>query len=105
MTQPLILNLPHTLGKEEARRRIAGSTDKLVGHIPIPADVQSRWTGDRLNLVITAMGQQVASHIDVEDSHVRLEVLLPGLLGAFAGQISGFLERKGTELLEDKSKT
>jgi len=105
MTQPLILNLPHKLGKDEARRRIAGSTDKLAGHIPIPgSEVQSRWTGDRLNLVITAMGQQVASHIDVEDSHVRLEVLLPGLLGAFAGQISGFLEKKGTELLEDKSK-
>jgi hypothetical protein len=105
MNQPLVVNLPHKLGREEARRRIAGSTDKLVGYIPGPAaDIQSRWIGDRLNLVITTLGQQVASQIDVEDSHVRLEVLLPGLLGAFAGQIGGFLEQKGTELLEDKSK-
>jgi hypothetical protein len=103
MNQPLVVNLPHQLGKDEARRRIAGSTGKLVDHIPGgAADVQSSWEGDRLNLTVTAMGQQVAAHIDIEEKFVRLEMLLPAFLAMFGSTITGFLEKKGTELLEDK---
>ena len=101
---PLVINLPHRLGKEEAKRRVAGGMHRLTSHIPGGAEVRSDWTGDRLDLVIGAMGQQVKSRIDVEEQVVRLEVLLPAMLGMFAGQIGAFLTRKGGELLEDKSK-
>lgn len=100
---PLVISLPHKLGKEEAKRRIAGGMHRLASHVPGGAEVRSDWTGDRLDLVIGAMGQQVKSRIDVEERVVRLEVLLPAMLGMFANQIGGFLTRKGGELLEDKS--
>jgi putative polyhydroxyalkanoate system protein len=101
MTQPIEVDLPHNLGKDEARRRIANNLHKLEQHIPGGAQVQSGWTGDQLNLEVAAMGQQVTSQIDVMDNKVRLKVLLPPMLGMFSGLIQGALQKKGSVLLED----
>jgi putative polyhydroxyalkanoate system protein len=101
MTQPIEVDLPHNLGKDEARRRIANNLHKLEQHIPGGAQVQSGWTGDQLNLEVAAMGQQVTSQIDVMDNRVRLKVLLPPMLGMFSGLIQGALQKKGSVLLED----
>ena len=105
MTQPIDVDLPHNLGKDEARRRIANNIHKLREHIPGGAQVQSGWTGDQLNLDVAAMGQTVAATIDVHDKSVHLRVLLPGMLGMFAGVIQGALQQKGSVLLEDHSKS
>lgn len=104
MSQPIEVDLPHKLGREEAHRRIAGNVHKLQEHIPGGAQVQSRWTGDRLDLDVAAMGQQVSATIDVEDSRVKLRVLLPPMLGMFSGMIQAALQRKAGVLLEDHSK-
>ncbi|MGE5722274.1 MAG: polyhydroxyalkanoic acid system family protein [Sphingomonadales bacterium] len=105
MNQPLVVTLAHTLGKEEARRRIAGGMGRLAGYIPGgTANVHTNWEGDRLKLLIQAMGGEVHSHIDVDEDLVRVEVLLPALLGMFHQQIANLLSRKGAELLEDKRK-
>jgi len=103
MTQPIDVDLPHNLGKDEARRRIANNIHKLQEHIPGGAQVQSGWTGDQLNLDVAAMGQSVTATIDVMDSNVRLKVLLPPMLGMFSGIIQGALQKKGGALLEDHS--
>ena len=104
MTQPIDVDLPHTLGKDEARRRIANNIHKLQEHIPGGAQVQSGWAGDQLNLDVAAMGQSVTATIDVKDKSVHLKVLLPGMLGMFAGVIQGALQKKGGVLLEDHSR-
>jgi putative polyhydroxyalkanoate system protein len=104
MTQPIDVDLPHNLGKDEARRRIANNIHKLQEHIPGGAHVQSGWTGDQLNLDVAAMGQSVTATIDVKDKSVHLKVLLPGMLGLFAGVIQGALQKKGGVLLEDHSR-
>lgn len=104
MNQPLVVTIPHTLGRAEARQRIAGSVDTLQHHIPGGADVTPRWDGDRLTLEIKAMGQAVTGTIDVQEQLVRLEVKLPPALAMFGKQIGGFLTRKGGEMLEDGSK-
>ena len=101
MTQPIDVDLPHNLGKDEARRRIANNIHKLQEHIPGGAQVQSGWTGDQLNLDVAAMGQSVAATIDVQDTKVRLKVLLPPMLGMFSGMIQAALQKKGSVLLED----
>jgi len=104
MTQPIEVDLPHSLGKDEARRRIANNIHKLETHIPGGAAVQSGWAGDQLNLDVAAMGQSVTAQIDVEESRVRLKVLLPPMLSMFSGLIQGALQKKGSVLLEDHSK-
>ena len=104
MTQPIEVDLPHKLGRDEARRRIANNVHKLQEHIPGGAQVQSGWAGDQLNLDVQAMGQSVTATIDVEESKVRLTVLLPPVLGMFGGLIQAALQKKGSVLLEDHSK-
>jgi hypothetical protein len=105
MSQPIQVDLPHRLGKEEARRRIAANIHKLESQIPGGAKVQSSWSGDRLNLEVQAMGQAVTGDLDVEESHVRCKLVLPGMLAMFARPIEAMLSAKGGDLLlEDKSK-
>lgn len=104
MSNPLTVDLPHKLGAEEARRRIERNVDKLTDHIPGGAKVGSRWNGDRLDLDIDAMGQQVAANIDIQESIVRLTVKLPPALAFFGGMLEPLIRKQGTAMLEDKSK-
>ena len=104
MAHPIEVDLPHQLGKEEARRRIANNVHTLQDHIPGGANVQTDWSGDQLNLDVQAMGQQVAATIAVHERNVHLKVLLPGMLGMLAGPIQAALQKKGDILLEDHSK-
>jgi putative polyhydroxyalkanoate system protein len=104
MTQPIDIDLPHNLGKDEARRRIANNIHKLQEHIPGGASVQSGWTGDQLNLQVAAMGEAVNASIDVQETKVHLKVLLPGMLGMFSGIVQAALQKKGSVLLEDHTR-
>jgi putative polyhydroxyalkanoate system protein len=104
MSQPIEVELPHKLGKDEARRRIANNVHRLQEHIPGGAQVESGWAGDQLNLHVHALGESVQSTIDVEDAKVRVTVLLPGMLGMFGGVITAMLQKKGGLLLEDHHK-
>jgi putative polyhydroxyalkanoate system protein len=101
MNQPIDVDLPHNLGKDEARRRIANNIHKLEQHIPGGAQVQSGWTGDQLNLQVAALGESINATIDVLENKVHLKVLLPGMLGMFSGMIHAALQKKGDLLLED----
>ena len=105
MARPIDVSLPHTLGREEARRRIAANIHTLKEHIPGGAKVTSSWVGDRLDLDIGAMGQSVEARIIVEETAVRCHVMLPGMLALFAAPIEALLNRKGSDLLlEDHRK-
>lgn len=105
-TQPIHVDLPHKLGRDEARKRIADNIHKLAGFIPGGAGVTHQWQGDQLSMAITAMGQTVDARLEVEDAVIRCHVALPGLLGMMARPIEAALRAKGGDLLlEDRSKT
>ncbi|HEX8526722.1 polyhydroxyalkanoic acid system family protein [Allosphingosinicella sp.] len=104
MTKPITVDLPHSLGAVEARRRIEGGIGSLRDHIPGGAEVTSSWTGDRMDLRVVAMGQEVNAGIEVREKVVRLEVVLPGVLSFFGNRVERLIRRHGTELLEDKRK-
>ena len=50
------------------------------------------------------MGQSVTATIDVDGNEGPPKVLLPGMLGMFAGLIQAALQKKGNVLLEDHRK-
>ena len=106
MERPIEVELPHRLGKEEARRRIAGNIHKLEAKIPGGGShVDTSWAGDVLNLNVSALGQTVAAEIGVEESRVRVRVMLPPMLAMFARPIEAALSAKGGDLLlEDNRK-
>ena len=101
MQQPVQVDLPHKLGKDEARRRIAANIHKLEQQIPGGAQVTSSWAGDRLDLKVAALGQSVDAKIEVQDSHVRCTMMLPGVLTMLARPIEAALRKKGGALLLD----
>ena len=106
MERPIEVEVPHKLGKEEARRRIAANVHKLKDQIPGGASrVDSSWNGDKLTLSLEAMGQSMDAALAVEETRVRLRVMLPPMLGMFAKPIEALLSAKGSELLlEDRRK-
>ena len=73
MAQPIDVSVPHKLGREEAKRRIAANMGSLQRHIPGGAAVTSNWVGDRLDLGISALGQTVGERRDAEHADPQPE--------------------------------
>ena len=105
MNQPVQVDLPHKLGREEAKRRIGANIHKLENQIPGGAQVNSSWHGDQLDVSVRAMGQSVDAKILVEESQVRCTLMLPPMLAMLARPIEAMLRNKGSDLLlDDKRK-
>ena len=105
MQRPIDMTMPHSLGKDTAKQRLAANIHKLADHIPGgAAEVTASWAGDTLNLTVAAMGAVVKATITVEESLVRCHIMLPGMLALFARPIEAMLNSKGPELLEDHRK-
>lgn len=104
MTSPISVDLPHRLGIEEAKRRIAANMSGLTGHLPSGAEVSSAWDGDRLKLDVALMGQRVEAAIDVREDLVHVTVLLPPALAFFGKAIEAGLKRGAPAMLEDRTK-
>ena len=100
MATPVTVNLPHQLGRAEARRRIQTGFAKIVQVLPVSAGSYSeRWEGDRLVFGLVAMGQTISGVIDVLDAVVAMEIELSGVLGVLARGFQGRLQKAGMLLL------
>jgi hypothetical protein len=100
MPEPVTVDIPHQLGRDAARARIAAGIGRIGGMIPGGGAVEERWDGDTLHFTVTAMGQTVASRLEVRDAHVHAVVDLPPFLALFAGKIREKLQKEGPRLLE-----
>ena len=103
MSKPLVVTVPHRLGKEEALRRLKsglGQAGATFGHL---FSIQEEtWIDNHLQFRISALGQAASGSIDVADDHVRLEVFLPWLLAKLAQTLQQLIRKEGTLLLEKK---
>ena len=103
MSKAITLSIPHELGRSEARRRIDKGFGDFSQHLgAVPGVLSKQWSGDRLAFAFAALGQEVTGTIDVEDTVIRLEVLLPNLLAIVADKVKGRLRKEGQLLLEKK---
>jgi hypothetical protein len=66
------------------------------------AQVTRRWEGDRMSFSLAALGQPITGHLQVTSDLVRIEVLLPGFLGALAQGVRGRVAQQARLLLEKK---
>ncbi|WBO20793.1 polyhydroxyalkanoic acid system family protein [Sphingomonas abietis] len=100
MASPLQFDIPHQLGKDEARRRIQAGIPKLERHIPGGGQVDATWLDeDRVKLAITAMGQKVSADLQIEETSVKASVTVPLMLSMMAGAISGFVKTSAEKML------
>lgn len=100
MSTPMVVSIPHRLGRDEARRRLEEGLGTV--HTQLAAyttSIEQGWTGDRLDFRVVAMAQTVTGRVDVMDDHVRVEVDLPWMLAMLAKRLSGKIERTGAKLL------
>lgn len=93
--------VPHGLGKAEAKRRIENGLPALEKHIPGGGTVTSAWPAeDKLSLDISAMGQNIGVVIEIEDTLVRGEIDVPMMLSMMSGAIRDFVEKSSRIMLE-----
>ena len=103
MSAPLVVSIPHRLGKDEAVRRLKtglGQARTSFGHL-MSVD-EEVWNGDRLTFRMRALGQAASGTIDVTEDHLRLEVALPWLLAKLSERLVPAIRKEGTLLLEKK---
>ena len=66
MSEPLVVTIPHRLGKDEALRRIkAGLSRAETEFAWLLALEEEVWTGDRLTFRAAALGQRASGIVDV----------------------------------------
>jgi hypothetical protein len=103
MNKPLVVSIPHRLGKDEARRRLQGGLGNLratLGGAVKP--LNETWTQDHLDFRWSVLGQVASGALDVADDHVRVEIELPWLLARLAEKAKAMLQKQGQLLLEKK---
>jgi Putative polyhydroxyalkanoic acid system protein (PHA_gran_rgn) len=99
MSAPLVVSIPHHLGREEASRRLKAGLTRAAASIPVLQVDEERWEEDRMIFRVRALGQAASGHLDVADDHVRLEVTLPWLLQRFAEVAQAAIKNRGKLLL------
>jgi len=103
MTAPLVVSIPHRLGRAEAVRRLKNGLGRArtdFGHLM--SIEEETWTGDRVAFRLRALGQGASGVIDVQEDHLRLEVTLPWLLAKISEKLIPAIRKEGTLLLEKK---
>lgn len=106
MTRPVAVNIPHKLGKEEARKRLVEGfgrmREQLTGGFGTLVKFQDRWEGDRLHFEGSAIGQRITGRVDVLEDSVQMQIDLPEMLAAIADRIIPRFQQEGQKLLEKK---
>jgi len=103
MTKPLVVSIPHSLGREEAMRRLKTGLSRAASSVPILSVDEERWEDNRMVFRVRALGQAAAGHVDVAEDHVQVEVVLPWLLQRFAEVAQAAIQNRGKLLLTKKS--
>src|SRR3981189_3462734 len=99
MSAPLVVSIPHRLGREEATRRLKTGLTRAASSIPVLKVDEERWEEDRMIFRVRALGQAASGHLDVADDHVLLEATLPWLLQRFAQAAQVAIRNRGNLLL------
>jgi hypothetical protein len=102
MSEPLVITIPHKLGKEEALRRVKPALGKASASLPALKVEEEVWSGDRLDFRVRALDQVAAGNVQVSEDSVRLEVTLPWLLHKFGEAVQKTIAGRGQVLLEKK---
>ena len=101
MSQPLIISIPHRLGRQEARRRLESRIGRLQRELrAVLSGLDYHWQGDTLSFTASAMWQRINGRIVVLDDAVRVEIELPWVMQLLRDTIAKRVRGRGIALLE-----
>ena len=106
MPAPITVNIPHRLGKAEARRRITEGfgrmQQQMASSLMGMVSFSNHWENDRLHFEGSSLGQKISGSLDILEDAVQLQVELPALLAAIADRFRSTLQKQ-TQLLLERS--
>lgn len=103
MSKPLIVTIPHQLGKQGAKTRIHDGLGQARSQLgALGATVEEEWVEDSLAFRVAVLGQTLTGRIDVYEESAHVEVDLPWALALLGGKIRNRLQKQGTLMLEKK---
>jgi Putative polyhydroxyalkanoic acid system protein (PHA_gran_rgn) len=105
MSEPVVVTIPHKLGKAEAKRRLeAGFANVRSNFGEKFVVLDDAWAGEHLDFRASLLGQTTTGSVDVADDHVRLEVQLPWMLALLANKAKALVQKQGRLMLEKPTK-
>jgi hypothetical protein len=94
------LTLPHTLGAEEAKRRVNHLVaETRVKFGDVISDVEESWNGSVQTFRFRAMGFAVNGTIEAQASAVLIQMQLPLAAFPFKSRVESELSKHAKELL------
>lgn len=103
MPKPIVVSIPHSLGRDEAVRRFKSGLERARTTFAAQfAVLDETWSGEHLDLRLAVFGHATNGTIDVADDHVRIEIELPWLLGMIADKVRPLIQKQGQLMLERK---
>jgi hypothetical protein len=100
MANTITVTVPHNLGVEAAKKRLAGRIETLQReYVDKLAHSEVSWTGDVAAIRVTALGQTATAQMTVLPDAVRIEAHLPWLLAALSGKLQGFISQNANDVL------
>jgi putative polyhydroxyalkanoic acid system protein len=104
MPRPLIVSIPHKLGRREATRRLDSGISRLKPELDaILSGLDYHWEKDTLHFIASALRQRITGRIEVLDDTVRVEIDLPGVMRVLADAVAKRVRSQGIALLEKPS--
>lgn len=92
--------IPHTLGREEARRRLREKARRAAEKADGMAAVTTTFTDDdHMAMSVTAMGYTVDCQVEVAETELVVDVDIPASLGFAKRMIEGVIREKSGKLL------
>ncbi len=106
MPKAITVNVNHDLGRHAAMQRIEMGIAQFRNTFGSKLSVcEETWIDNHLDFKVGLMGQVCQGTLDVMDAEVRLEVMLPGMLGFFAEKVQQIAKKRGKQLLLSRAKT
>ena len=100
MAQPVVVTIPHRLGKQEAARRLQAGFKNVRSTFGEKFVVLTdTWSGDHVDFRASLLGQATTGTVDVAD-----EVQLPWMLSLLANKAKELVAEQGQLMLEKPTK-
>ncbi len=100
MPNAITITVPHNLGVETAKKRLAERITHLQrDYVDKVASSEVTWAGDAATVRVAALGQTTTAQLTVLSDMIRIEVQLPWLLATLSGKVQDFISKNANDVL------
>jgi len=97
---PIVVTVPHRLGKSEATRRIKAAIDDARTREAARLKItEETWTDNSLRFRVILLGQACAGTIDIDDDRAKAEFKLSWYQSHMAKPAEAYVQQQGLKVL------